>query len=209
MKERIPKCSWQSFPLQHKNYLKILFNIVIASISQFLGLPLSIVAYGPVAKQWHCKQRPFLGSNQVNTFPLLCSRLLIMQQLETTIEMLCFLHGPCRGVIKGQRSLSQLSFDASLRIYEIGSRGTELRNWGNRIIESSSVELKVWLWKEHFLYAVVQWYLACVIQWDCYSSCIKIRCQESASGACIELRTLMDVTVNCKLWKSTIALYCL
>jgi hypothetical protein len=41
-----------------------------------------IVAYRPVAKQWLCKQRPFLGSGSVNTFPLLGRRFLIMQQLD-------------------------------------------------------------------------------------------------------------------------------
>jgi hypothetical protein len=35
--------------------------------------------------------------------------------------------------------------DASLPGYEFGSRGVELRNSGIRIIECSSVELKVWL----------------------------------------------------------------
>jgi hypothetical protein len=51
LKERIPKFLWQSFPLQHKNYLEILFIIIITNISLFLGLPLSIVAHRPVAKQ--------------------------------------------------------------------------------------------------------------------------------------------------------------
>jgi hypothetical protein len=35
--------------------------------------------------------------------------------------------------------------DTSLPGYELGSRGTQLRNCGIRIIECSSVELKVWL----------------------------------------------------------------
>jgi hypothetical protein len=37
------------------------------------------------------------------------------------------------------------------------------------------------------------WYLECVIQWDCYKSCFKIRCQETASGDCNRLRTLVCV----------------
>jgi hypothetical protein len=39
------------------------------------------VAYRPVAKQWLCKQRPLLGNSSVDTFLLLGSRFLIMQQL--------------------------------------------------------------------------------------------------------------------------------
>jgi hypothetical protein len=35
----------------------------------------------------------------------------------------------------------------------------------------------------------------------CYSSCVKIRCQETESGDCNRLRTLECVTVNCKVWK--------
>jgi hypothetical protein len=45
-------------------------------------ISINIVAYRPVAKQWLCKQRPFLGNGSVNTFPLLGSRFLIMQQLD-------------------------------------------------------------------------------------------------------------------------------
>jgi hypothetical protein len=35
---------------------------------------------------------------------------------------------------------------------------------------------------------------------------LQIRYQESVSGDCNSLRTLVDVTVNCKMWKSAIAL---
>jgi hypothetical protein len=37
------------------------------------------------------------------------------------------------------------------------------------------------------------WYLVCVIQWYCYSSCVKIRCHEKVSGDCNRLRTLVCV----------------
>jgi hypothetical protein len=37
------------------------------------------------------------------------------------------------------------------------------------------------------------WYLECVIQWGCYSSRVKIRRQETASGDCNRLRTLVTV----------------
>jgi hypothetical protein len=68
--------------------------------------------------------------------------------------------------------------NASLPGYELGNGEIELRNWGVRFIERNSVQPAVGLWREGFMCAVVQWYLECVIQWDCYSSCVKIRCTE-------------------------------
>jgi hypothetical protein len=84
----------------------------------------------------------------------------------------------------------------------------EQRNWSIRIIECSSVELKVWLWREDFMRAilVVPRYLECIMQWDCYSSCIRSCCQETGNGDCNRLRTLVGVTVNCKLWRLAVAL---
>jgi hypothetical protein len=58
-----------------------------------------IVAYSPVSSRWLCKQPPFLGKGSVNTFLLLRSRFLTMQQLDATIEELCSLCCPCRDVI--------------------------------------------------------------------------------------------------------------
>jgi hypothetical protein len=57
------------------------------------------VTYRPIVKRWHCKQRQFLSNGSVNTFQLLSSRFLIMQQLDTKIQEPCFLCGPCRIVI--------------------------------------------------------------------------------------------------------------
>jgi hypothetical protein len=60
----------------------------------------------PVAKRCLCKQRPFLGNGSVNTFALLGSRLLIMQQLDCNNGNGVFLRGPCPDVInKGQSQL--------------------------------------------------------------------------------------------------------
>jgi hypothetical protein len=74
------------------------------------------VAYRPVAKWWLCKQRLFLDSGLVNTFPLVSNRFLIMQQLGTTIAELCFLCGSCRDVIsKGQSQLIVTSVRESVR----------------------------------------------------------------------------------------------
>jgi hypothetical protein len=44
-------------------------------------------------------------------------------------------------------------------------------------------QLAVGLWREDFTCAV--------IQWDSYSSCVKIRCQETDSVDCNRLRTLV------------------
>jgi hypothetical protein len=50
----------------------------------------NIVAYIPVAKRSLCKQRPVLVNGSVNTFPLLGSRFVIMQQLDYNNGDGCF-----------------------------------------------------------------------------------------------------------------------
>jgi hypothetical protein len=59
-----------------------------------------------------------------------------------------------------------------------------------------SWELKVRQWREDFTCAVVQWYL----EWfsETVTSCVKIRCQETDSGDCNRLRTLVFAAVNYK-----------
>jgi hypothetical protein len=52
------------------------------SFQPYCNCFINIVAYRSIAKQWLCKQWPFLGNSWVNTFPLLGSRFLIMQQLD-------------------------------------------------------------------------------------------------------------------------------
>jgi hypothetical protein len=48
-------------------------------------------------------------------------------------------------------------------------------------------------WQSGLKRRLYVWYLESVIQWDCYSSCVKVRCQETASGDCNRLRTLVCV----------------
>jgi hypothetical protein len=61
--------------------------------------------------------------------------------------------------------------------------GIELRNWGFGIIKCRSVQTwksasgRLSVWFEDFMCGVLQWYLEC----DIYSSCVKIRCQETDS----------------------------
>jgi hypothetical protein len=61
--------------------------------------------------------RPLLCNGEVNTLPQL--------------HRGCFLCGPCRGVIKGERrSFKTVEFwDTSLSGYELGSRGIEVEDW--------------------------------------------------------------------------------
>jgi hypothetical protein len=64
------------------------------------------VAHRSVATERHCKQRSFLGNGSVNTFPLLGSRFLIMQQLDYNSGNRVFLRGPCRDVISNGENQS-------------------------------------------------------------------------------------------------------
>jgi hypothetical protein len=98
-----------------------------------------------------------------------------------------------------------LGFETPACQDQLGSRGTEFRHWGVRIIECSSVELKVWLWREEFTCVIVPLYLEYLIQCECYSSCVKIRCQETDSGCC-NILTLIFVALNCKARRLAIAL---
>jgi hypothetical protein len=80
-----------------------------------------------------------------------------------TIEELCFLCSPCQGVIREARFRSQW-FDRRWReAYEVGVKWLR--------VSCKSAQLKVLLWTQDFV-----WYLESAIQWDCYSSCVKIRC---------------------------------
>jgi hypothetical protein len=97
--------------------------------------------------------------------------------------------------------LRQLSYGTPAR--QDMSLGAEEVNWG---IEASEVVSAVQLRLEgqpvkRRLSAIVSQYLERVIQSHCYSSCVKIRCQETDSGDCDSLRTLLSVTVNYKVWK--------
>jgi hypothetical protein len=78
------------------------------------------MAYRPVAKRWLCKQWQFLGNGYVNTFPLLGSRLLTMQNLDYNNGNGAFLRGPCRDVISNGQGQTQLS-----SVREAVKRGTD------------------------------------------------------------------------------------
>jgi hypothetical protein len=148
------------------------------------------------------EQSLLLGNGSVNTFPLQrirkqqSSKSVAMQwrcnHAFPTIETMCFLLGSCKVVIeKGSVEKNWVEFrDASLPGYELGSRGIQL----SRQLQNNGMK-GISLWKEDFM-CDLKW------QWDCYKSVAWMRLVKTENtSAC--------VTVNCKLCRSAIALYCL
>jgi hypothetical protein len=77
-----------------------------------------------------CKQRPSLGNGSVNTFPLLGSRFLIMQQLDYNNGNGVFLRGPCRDIIsKGQSQLLRVQFNSTRKALKRGPERVKLKNF--------------------------------------------------------------------------------
>jgi hypothetical protein len=135
--------------------------------------------------------QPLLWSDCLSTFP--------RRRIHAIIGELCFLCGPCLGVIKRTENiiLSQLSFETPA-CQDVSLGADELRHKNYWV--QFSWELKVWLRREDLVCAIVPRYLECVIQWDCYSSRAKIRCKETDSGDCNRLRghkCLQQWTVKC------------
>jgi hypothetical protein len=84
------------------------------------------VAYRPVANRWLSEQRPFLGNSSVNTFPLLGSRFLIMQQLDYNNGNGVFLRGPCRAVIS--KGVCQWRVSSARKVVNRGPERLKLKN---------------------------------------------------------------------------------
>jgi hypothetical protein len=129
-----------------------------------------------------CKQRLFLGNGLENTFP--------HQQIHTTMQLLlnvgCFLCGPCQDRLYGTVRSTYLYNNRGAVFSAWSTPRSYLEdNWGDSVQLSSVQE------------AVRR---RLVIIGVCnsvrlYSSCVKIRCQETASGDCNRLRTLICVSV--------------
>jgi hypothetical protein len=97
-----------------------------------------------------------------------------------------------------QRESWQVQHRTGLRVPDL-----VVGNW--QMVEESrdfSWTLKVRQWREDIMGAVEQWCLEYVIQWDCYSSCVKARYQEATSGECNRLRTRV---CNGEMWSAQIS----
>jgi hypothetical protein len=113
------------------------------------------------------------------------------KQAFSTIGRLRFLRCPCRRAIKRTKKIVWVSWVSRCQSARISA--WELRNW----IESSLRNLQlqnngkkgIRLWKEDFM-CDFTW------QWDLW-----IRCQETTSGECNRLKTLVCVTMTCKVWE--------
>jgi hypothetical protein len=155
------------------------------------------VVYGPVAKQWLWKQQPLLG-NAHNRIMGLCNPFLSNSSVNTfpwkwthaTIEEWCFLLGPRRGRISVFQ-LSEVKYlgDESVVSWQSAcEEKTRTLVWygrqpGTQLKVGSSVGFCMGGCEEKFV-ARVQ--LECVIQWDCYSSCIKSFARKWLVGTVID-----------------------
>jgi hypothetical protein len=135
-----------------------------------------------IARQRLGKQIPaetYVGKNRT---PIVWQR--IGKQTFSTIEKLCFLRGPGRWVIKGQKLSLESVVKNWLDFWRCQFKMTE-KKW----------ERGIRRWKEDFV-CDLKWH------WDCYKSVARIRLVKSENpGAC--------VTVNCKVGRLPIAPYCL
>jgi hypothetical protein len=139
---------------------------------------INIVTYRPIARQRLGKHIPVEAYARNNRTSI--ARQRISKPAFSTIDRLCFLLSPCRGVIKGQR-----------RSFELSRNGSILRNWQLQNNGKKGIRL----WQED---------LACgfELQWDCYKSVARIRLVKTENySACI--------TVDCKVCRSAVTLYCM
>jgi hypothetical protein len=115
---------------------------------------INIVTYKPFARQWLGKNFPVeaYARNSKTSF----ARQRISKPAFLTIDRMCFLRGPCRGIIKGQRRSS-------------------LRNW--QLQNDGKKGLR--LWQEDFLCNFE-------LQWDCDESVARIRLKKTENrSACV------------------------
>jgi hypothetical protein len=82
-----------------------------------------IVTYRPIARKRLCKHLP-AGANARNRTSI--ARQRISKQAFSTIERLCFLRGPCRGDIEGQRRSFELV---------VVKNWVEFWGWQSKVIE--------------------------------------------------------------------------
>jgi hypothetical protein len=218
--EKLPQCHF----VRHKSHMICLGSnssrrdgkLVRPELKHFLAHFLKKILYPICSKQelWSQKNSILLGNastQQWNCDEKGCTRTaVVMEQLSKHVSAGANTRNTrramfsMRSVPRGYRNdkeerLIQLSFETPG--CQNMSLGAEKLNWGIRIIECSSVELVGWLWREDL---ACNFKTSCMLQlqWDCYKSVARIRLVKTED-------TYMRVTVNCKICRSVIALYCL
>jgi hypothetical protein len=112
----------------------------------------------------------------------------------------CFPWGPCKVVVKTNsveqhRAKSRVSGRQPAGIWAWNWTESNLRNWQLQNNGKKGIRLR----KEDFM-------CDSKLQWDWYNYCIEIRCQDTTSE---DWEPLCCVTVNVKVCRSAVALYCL
>jgi hypothetical protein len=146
-----------------------------------------IVEYRLVAKRWLCKQRHLLGNAR---------NIHACKNRRTAFS-----------VVRDAAVSGQLLGKHVPAATDTNNRRTVFSTWsvprwykqGTTLVQSSVLYGRLWrkvllarvrLWRDDFTCSD----LKCVIQWDCYSSCVKIRRHETANGHCKRPRTLVCVS---------------
>jgi hypothetical protein len=139
------------------------------------------VTYRRIARQRFSRHIPSEAYTHNNRTSI--ARQRISKQAFSTMKRLCFLRGPCRGVIKEQRR--------SLELVVVGNWVSSSGNCSRRWLRKNGTK---WIRtrKEDFMCDLK-------LQWDCYKSVARKRLMKTENpSAC--------GTVNCKVCKSAIAL---
>jgi hypothetical protein len=152
-----------------------------------------IVTYGHVAKRRLSKQRPLLSNarnrdacnNRRTVFSVVRAVAVSGQRLGKHVPRTTdtdgaierrFICSPCRDVIS--RAVIEEWVESVNGELSSVSKAVKKRVSCKGAVANRRIYMR---------------YLECVIQWDCYSSCVKIRCQGRARGDCNTLRTLVCV----------------
>jgi hypothetical protein len=167
------------------------------------------VAYRPIAKWWLCKQQLLLGDgsqhehNNRTMFSVVRAMAVSRQRLGKHVPMATNTHITIELVLEMvfcTRSLQSVYKEDSCSP-QFSWEFSSVRKAVKKRVSCMSDHLKVWLFKRRL----------CVIQRNCYSSNVKILCQEMASEDCNRLRMLVYVcqwSVKCshnsRVYKSAI-----
>jgi hypothetical protein len=189
--------SLKTLPMDDRNRNKIgIFFIICTPSKYWTSNRIYTVAYRPVSRQ-----RP---RNDKETTAVAMQRR--GKHTSVTMELLLetvFLTRSCKGVIRKTTEATQsvLSQRSESAVHEPNCvSSSPCCKSVTRPVDMEGCEEKSCCRSAAVKRRLYVWYLECVIQWDCYSSCVKIRCQETASGDCNTQRTLVCVcqwSANC------------